>query len=234
MSNGKKITRPGGGLDRTTSLPVTTGLSSELNPTTNLPVEDDYPHVALPNGDWDMNTILREQVPLDFHTNRYDRPTIFPGNVYENDDIDWDVKDYSDINRQLARNQGTWGYIGGFLTQGVVGEIAGGIIEGIGSMMDALDGDLRDDFSHPVAGAGHWLREKAKEWAPIYQAPSSGGWNPGDPGWWAQNGVSVLSSISMMVPAYGLTRGVSLAGNLARRANAATKDQDVLMLMIMN
>lgn len=223
MSNGKKITRPGGGLDRTTSLPVTTGLSSELNPTTNLPVEDDYPHVALPNGDWDMNTILREQVPLDFHTNRYDRPTIFPGNIYENDDIDWDVKDYSDINRQLARNQGTWGYIGGFLTQGVVGEIAGGIIEGIGSMMDALDGDLRDDFSHPVAGAGHWLREKAKEWAPIYQAPSSGGWNPGDPGWWAQNGVSVLSSISMMVPAYGLTRGVSLAGNLARRANMATK-----------
>lgn len=222
MSNGNKITRPKRGLDYSTSLPIIDGISSELDPTTNLPVEK-YQHIQLPEGDWNMNSILNDQVNQDFHNNRYNRPTVFPGNIYENDDIDWDVKDYSDIQRQLARNQSGWAQLGGFFTQAVVGEIGGGILEGVGSLLDMMDGDLREDFSHPLATAGHNLREWSKKVAPIYQAPASGGWNPGDSGWWAQNGVSVVSSISMMVPGYGLVRGAGLVSRLARHANIATK-----------
>ena len=215
------------GLDYTTGLPVTNGLQTELDPITNLPTN--YHNAALnkqyhlPDGDWDMNTIINDQTVQDFHNNRFNRPTVFPGNIYDNDDVDWDVKDYADVNRQLAENQSGWDQFGNWFVQSVVGEIVGGTMEGFGALIDAFDGDLQDDYDNWLGRTGQGIREWSKDEFPIYQKPTSNEWNPSDSGWWAQNGVSVVSSISMMIPGWAAVKGVGYASRLARAANVATK-----------
>ena len=216
------------GVDPTSGLPIVEGLGNEeLDPISNLPNEDIKPPIAkqyrLPEGDWDMSDIVNEQTRLDFGNNRYNRPTVFPGNIYDNEDIDWDVKDYGDINRQLHRDQTGWQRFGGFLNQAVVGEIIGGTIEGFGALIDAMDGDLSEDFSHPVAAFGNDIREWAREKTPIYLKPTSDKFRWGDGDWWASNGVSVVSSISMFLPGRAAVKGVGAVGGGLRRLNAATK-----------
>ena len=90
-------------------------------------------------------------------------------------------------------------------------------------MIDAMDGDLNEDYQNWLSSTGTYLREGSKEFAPIYQKPTSGEFNYGDSGWWAQNGVSVVSSISMFIPGWAATKGVGMAARGLRKANALTR-----------
>lgn len=124
--------------------------------------------------------------------------------------------------KQKARDQGPLSEFAGFAAQSVVGEIALGTVDGLGYLLD---------FTHwgdkLMGGEGDWgnwasdYAESGKEWirkaAPIYQDPDNAGrdtWENmlhGD-GWWAENGVSVASSLSILLPVAGWARGLGLAG----------------------
>lgn len=124
--------------------------------------------------------------------------------------------------KKNAADQGFWGELGGFAAQTVAGEIVLGTLEGFGYLLD-----IQHWGSQLMGGEGDWgnwfsdYMEEGKEWireaAPIYQDPdnlSRSTWENmlhGD-GWWAENGVSVASSLSILIPVAGWARGVGMVG----------------------
>ena len=212
----------------------TNNSSSELDPITGLPKVNHVQNFSIPSGDWSMMDIINEQTDEGFHSNRYNRPTVVPGNIYDNEDVDWDVRNIGNIDRRLAKDQSGWSQFSAWLNQSVLGEIVGGTMEGFGSLLDAIDGDLMNDYTNDssswfdslAAGlnvTGRDLREWTQEVTPIYSIPTAKKWNPSDSGWWASNGVSVVSTLSLMIPGLAVTRGASMAGRGLRSLNAVTK-----------
>jgi len=80
-----KKKRVSGGVDPTSGLPIVEGLD-QLDPVTNLPVDTTPPAINkqynIPDGDWDMRSIINDQTLQDFGNNRYNRPGVIQGNVY--------------------------------------------------------------------------------------------------------------------------------------------------------
>lgn len=205
-----------------------------LDPITSLPTNTEPPKFE--------GTLMDhiDKVDQGFFGNRFNRPTVIPDNPYLNSDVDWDVKNYDNISEKLWYNQGGWSKTGAFLNKAVVGEITGGIIEGFGSIIDMMDGSIMHDFgldtgyndaemgildnlATGMIGFGKWLREDVGGLTPIYAKPTSKRFRIGDGDWWASNGVSVVSTISLMVPGLAVTGALGKAGRMARRINAATK-----------
>jgi len=124
--------------------------------------------------------------------------------------------------KQKSADQGALAEFGGFLAQAVAGEIVLGTLEGAAYLIDVQHWGAK-----LMGGEGDWgnwmsdYMEQGKEWirkaAPIYQDPDNASrstWENmlhGD-GWWAENGVSVASSLSILIPVAGWARGVGLAG----------------------
>jgi hypothetical protein len=134
--------------------------------------------------------------------------------------------------KKNSQDQGFWGELAGFAAQTVAGEIVLGTLSGVGYLLDVQhwgsqlmggEGDWGNWFSDYMESGKEWIREAA----PIYEDPDNvnrGAWENalhGD-GWWASNGVSVASSLSILIPVAGWSRGVSLLGKVGKMgANAA-------------
>ena len=119
---------------------------------------------------------------------------------------------YPNVNleRQAASNQTGWGKFGNMLAQGVGSEVlAQGVIGGAGSLVglpkaiwDELNG--RDaDFNNFLTRYADNITEEIEGKQPIFR------YNPGktfdwrDWGWWTSNGVSILSTLGLLIPAAG-------------------------------
>lgn len=132
-----------------------------------------------------------------------------------------------------ADEQGFFGEAKGFLAQAVVGEIVLGTVEGVGYLLD-----LEHWFDKLSGGEGDWGnwvsdlaakgQENVAEFAPIFQDPDNetrSTWQNmihGD-GWWAQNGVSVASTVSLMIPVAGEARLAGWLGKGMSTFNKASK-----------
>lgn len=118
------------------------------------------------------------------------------------------------INRRRADLQPWTDQLGNAITQAVVGEVVGGTIEGVGYLMDwqgmanLVTGDEKE-FTNWFSDIGKSIRENTQEATQIYEE-NPGEMNLSDPGYWFKNSVSVASTLSMMVPAMGATRGLSM------------------------
>ena len=135
--------------------------------------------------------------------------------------MDWD--------KQRAQAQGGGAQLAGFLNQALVGEIVGGTLEGIGTLWDWTTGSTAaekdfwtDDHGNWLSELGEGMRTWTQEATPIY-AENPGEFDPGDPGWWASGGVSVASFASMMIPAAGTVRGLSMLGRVGKAAMLTTR-----------
>lgn len=122
--------------------------------------------------------------------------------------LDWQTK--------RAENQPWYEQLGGFLYQSVVGEIIGGTLEGIGYLFELPDwGDIAKGEEAEVGNwlthIGEALQEHTRDAAPIYQT-NPGEFNPSDSGWWFGNGVSVVSTLSLLLPVAGEARALGMAG----------------------
>jgi len=136
-------------------------------------------------------------------------PTIFPGpSYYDLPDVDFDIYDRGTTLQRRASRQGVGEQILGALNQAVFGEVLGGTIEAIGAVADFAWGGIGDTYGNWMTELGSDIRNFTKEITPIYQMYPGMGWNPSDSGWWAQNAVSVASTLSLLIPA----RGVQYAG----------------------
>lgn len=130
------------------------------------------------------------------------------------------------LQEQLGERQSAADKWGNFAMQ-VGAEILGGTIEGIGYLGDVqgtaqvLDGDMTS-FGNWLSDIGIAMKEGSREYFPIF-GDANGMSNLG---WWLSNGVSVASSLSLLIPAAGTIRGIGMLGKamgLAGKLGKSTK-----------
>tara|TARA_R110002126_G_scaffold47605_5_gene133378 strand:- start:20671 stop:25809 length:5139 start_codon:yes stop_codon:yes gene_type:complete len=130
-----------------------------------------------------------------------------------------------DIQTQLGEEQSAWDKWGNFGMQ-VGAEVLGGTMEGIGylgdmaGLVDTLDGDM-NEFGNWFSDMGIALKGGSREEFPIF-----GAHDMGNAGYWLSNGVSIASTLSLMIPATGTIKGIGMLGKavgLADKMGKATK-----------
>ena len=135
------------------------------------------------------------------------------------------------LDTQRSEEQSVYAQAGNAVGQMVVGEIIGGTIEGlgylldIGSVIDVMQGD-EADWGNFMTDLGQGIREGSQENMKIYSDPDATGFGKmGDSGWWFSNGVSVASTLSMLIPTMGAMKALSFLGKGVRASKgmAATR-----------
>lgn len=115
----------------------------------------------------------------------------------------------SDVFEMHAQNQGFWDLSKGVVVQSAIGEFVGGIIEGVGSMPKIIDraNGVAEAFDKSwLEELGGDIRKSASDFAPIYQTrEAQKGLAFGDASYWASMAPSFISSISILVPALGVS-----------------------------
>lgn len=151
------------------------------------------------------------------------------------DDIYMPTGGVEALNLKRAQNQSGFAQARNMIGQAVVGEIIGGTIEGLGylleipNMLSYADGTEKD-WGNFITDSGKSLREGSREAMPIHQTGE--GFNPSDSGWWFSNGVSVASSLSMLIPSGAATKALSFAGKTSSRGlGAISKSLDIAAKM---
>jgi len=142
------------------------------------------------------------------------------------------------IEQNRADQQSGLDQFGNFLAQAVVGEIVGGTIEGLGYLfeLDSVSNIIQGqeaDWGNWMTELGQGIREGVAENTQIHQDPSKQGQgmltSMTDSGWWAQNSVSVASTLSMMIPSMAATKGMSLLGKGMSKGLRTIKGMEKVM-----
>jgi hypothetical protein len=156
--------------------------------------EGGNPVIGLATGSVDRGSVSGEHLAsLEGYTNRF--------------------TDMEQAFSDAAINQGVWGALGNGLQRAGT-EIVGGAIEGIGAIGAIFD-EERWTHENFLEELGRNIRQSTDD-AEIWERNRGESWQFGDAAWWAKNLPSIASSISMMVPALAVGRGVSLLGKAAR------------------
>lgn len=149
------------------------------------------------------------------YTSKYQRYGITPNRVSPN------------LDKELADAQSNWAKAGNALAQTIVSEIGLGTALGITDLFDMIGskiGILDNDYKNPVSDFLEKKQEEFREFAPIYTTPgvdiSNGGLT--DFGWWMSNMPSIASSLTLLIPSTGVTKGLSWLGK-ATKATSFTR-----------
>jgi hypothetical protein len=124
------------------------------------------------------------------------------------------------LDRVRAERQSGTEQFGAFLNQAIVGEIVGGTLEGAGYLLDVdqtvnILNDVEQDWGNWLSDIGKDLRTWSQEATPIYTTYEPGQFRPDKWSWWMSNGPSVASTLSLLVPTLGATKGISMLGKAA-------------------
>ena len=127
------------------------------------------------------------------------------------------------VDRIRANNQRWYTQLGNFLGQVVIGEIVGGVISGVGAIgeipdmiRDGFSGSGHVDFNNAILRAGNNVSEWARESMPVYEQNPNESWQMDDFGWWMGNGVSIASTLSLMIPGLGVVKGIGWLASFLR------------------
>mgnify|MGYP003669136895 FL=1 len=210
-------------------------MTTKLNPITALPDEKDGPQ--LPQNESDA-----VQYPVDIENSldvirytqansnqRFQTPSVYATDFNQMPDVNWDIENIHNINKRRSYEQSGWKQAGNWLGQSVLGEIGGGTIMSIGALGDALGGMFmgkypwESDFSNFMTEWGEDINQWTKKEMPIYRANPGKGMDPGDSGWWAENGVSVASTLSLLLGGTLVAKGVGAAAKSLRYLAGAGK-----------
>ena len=148
-------------------------------------------------------------------TSKYQRYGITPNRVSPN------------LDKELADAQSNWTKAGNALAQTIVSEIGLGTALGITDLFDMIGskiGLLDDDYKNPVSEFLEKKQEEFREFAPIYTTPGVDIANGGltNFGWWMSNMPSIASSLTLLIPSTGITKGLSWLGK-ATKATSFTR-----------
>ena len=183
---------------------------------------------------------IMNDTPKRLRLSPIDRPAPKAAPIGGTMDTGFDV-DYSELDRninpdrnieaQLAQTQDGWDLLGAAAARSAT-EIGLGTLEGFSyladweQMSDYLKGD-EQEFTNWFADAMKQGKEAVRAGTPIYQTETAQeGFAPFDSTWWASNADSIVSTVSMMIPAWGAVKGLSLAGKGLKgiaALNTATK-----------
>lgn len=127
---------------------------------------------------------------------------------------------------QQAKEQPFLDSVGNFVVQ-TAAEVVGGTIAGFGSLWEAVQNPIVElaggdaDFNNWMLRTGDGIIKSADENFPLYKNNPDKAFDIGDLNWWLKGGVSAFSTLSAMIPAMGIMKGVSALGKAARYSNIA-------------
>lgn len=129
--------------------------------------------------------------------------------------------DWENLDAQLVDAQSNWTKLGNALAQTLVSELALGTIKGFSDLFDLIGqavGVNDGDYSNPVSQYLEEKQEEFRNFAPIYTRPDVNISNGGllDAGWWTSNIPSIISSLTLLIPSTGITKGLSYVGKLGK------------------
>lgn len=135
-----------------------------------------------------------------------------------------------DLNRERAENQSAIEQFGRFAGQLAISEVLLGTIRGFSDIFDAAvnwagfskDNDFTNPFSELFANAQDDIREN---WE-IYRKDPNKNFAFNDFGWYMNGLVSMGSTLSLLIPSMGISKGISLLGKatkLGKVGNALAK-----------
>lgn len=152
-----------------------------------------------------------------------------------------------EINKQRAKNQSWIEQTGRSLAQIVGNEVILGSLNGFSNIFDmavtaakelyadATGEESVNDFTSGLSLALEQAQDKIKERLEIYRENPNQAFDISDFGWWADNFVTVGSTLSLLIPTLATTKGVSALGRvsskalkLGKTANEANKAQKIL------
>ena len=124
-----------------------------------------------------------------------------------------------DVNQTLADAQSNWSKVGNALAQSLVSQTILGTVKAVPDLFDSIangfftsDGDYQNPISNKLK---EWQDYFDQEVAPIYSDPNRNDIYSGaltNLGWWASNVPSVMSSLTLLLPATGIMKGASAIG----------------------
>tara|TARA_R110002020_G_scaffold233207_2_gene444961 strand:- start:2733 stop:19928 length:17196 start_codon:yes stop_codon:yes gene_type:complete len=152
----------------------------------------------------------------------------FPGSsMYNLPDVEFDIMDRSTAIQDRAHRQGAGEQWFNSAMNMVFGEIVGGTAQGFGAVADFAWGGIGDTWDNWLYELGTDLRDFTREQFPIYRMYPGKKWDPTDNGWWADNAISVVSTLSLLIPTTAIVRGsgmlVNKIGQAARAVNKGVK-----------
>lgn len=128
-------------------------------------------------------------------------------------------------NALKAQEQSWTSQLGNSLAQIVVNEMALGTVKGItdivGAAIEMLEPAEDRDYNNFASNFFQGLQDKFKEIAPIYRMNPDKAWDISDFGWWADNFVSVGSTLGLLLPSAGIVKGVGYLGRLGKAGKVA-------------
>ena len=133
------------------------------------------------------------------------------------------VNTEKEFNAERARNQSGFEQFGNFLMQAGVGEAVIGTLEGFGNIAHGLTNLITgNDYElDPVTQGLHDAKENLKKKFAIYQENPDAHFDFSDSGWIFNGLVNTATTISLMLPAAGWAKGLSLLGRAVGAGKAA-------------
>lgn len=144
-------------------------------------------------------------------TSKYQRYGITPNRISPN------------LDKELADAQSNWTKGFNAIAQAVVSQSVLGTLKAFPDLFDAItngflqsDGDYQNPISNKLQ---EWQDYFDQQVAPIYSDPTRADILHGgltNFGWWASNLPSVMSSLTLLIPSTGITKGIGYLGKLAK------------------
>lgn len=125
-----------------------------------------------------------------------------------------------EAEKQRAKNQSWIEQIGRAVTQAVANEFILGTLSGFSNMYDAvynlIANDGYNDYTNAVSTALEKAQDSIRERFAIYQENPGKSFGIGDFGWWANNAITVASTLSMLIPSTGIMKGIKALGKIGK------------------
>lgn len=135
-----------------------------------------------------------------------------------------------ELNRERAENQTRLEQFGRSLGRMIWSEAVLGTLRGFGDIYDAITTRNlfkpdyeQSDYTSKYSQFFEDAQNAANERMAIYRENPNAAWDVGDFAWWADNAVSVASTLSLMLPSKGIIGGIGLIGKSAKYATNAAK-----------
>lgn len=133
------------------------------------------------------------------------------------------------LDKELAENQSNFAKTFNSLGQALVSETILGTIKAVPDLFDAItNGIFQSDgnYQNPISNKlQEWQDYFRNEVAPIYSDPEHNDIYHGgltNWGWWTSNAPSVMSSLTLLLPATGIVKGIGYLGKLAKTSKLAS------------
>lgn len=188
------------------------GLASVQVPTSNNIEENPLAYSGL-----NKDAIARTPKSIDRET--YNKYRDY--NVYLN--VNSDLKE---ADKQRAKNQGFLEQVGRGVGQVVTNEIVLGSLRGFSDIFDSVYNVVANegynDYTNPVSDAIENAQNSIRERLEVYEQDPDSTFNFTDSGWWINGLTTIASTLSLAIPARGITGAANALGKLTK-ANKALK-----------